>query len=519
MGIDAGNSRSDAASLRRHAEEQLKAQASAAGFSRNEDESQQLLYELQIHQIELEMQNAELRMARDGVEKALGRYANLYDFAPISYFTFDRNFNISAVNICGSGLLGVERSGLIGRNFGQFVAVDNSPAFAAFLNNVLTSQGKETCELSLLTGRRQLLFVQIEAVAVSSGQECLVAVIDMTERKQAEAENQRLASFLLMNPNPVLELAANGQMTFCNPAAKQILANAGYDNDISPLIPRDMPVILRNLQDKKAGQFIREIEINDSVFEELIYIAPPFQSVRIYTMDITERKRAEEKLEILNTELEAFNYTVSHDLRTPLTVINSYCQVIGELCCNSLDIKLKGYIREMYEGTLSMNRLINTLLDFSRVSRVEIHHDRVALSKMAEEVALELKKSDPESRVIFRIAPGITVDGDAGLLRVVLVNLIGNAWKYIGKREGAVIEFGVTEVEGKPACFIRDNGPGFDKAVAEKLFIPFQRLPGTEVEGNGIGLATVERIVRRHGGKVWAESEAGNGAAFFFTLE
>jgi signal transduction histidine kinase len=134
-------------------------------------------------------------------------------------------------------------------------------------------------------------------------------------------------------------------------------------------------------------------------------------------------------------------------------------------------------------------------------------------------VAAEFELAEPEQRVTFRISEKLTAEGDAGLLRVVLDNLIGNAWKHAGCREGAVIEFGVTEVEGKPTCFVRDNGPGFDMAHADKLFVPFQRLPGTSVEGHGIGLATVERIVRRHGGRVWAESEPGKGATFYFTLE
>jgi light-regulated signal transduction histidine kinase (bacteriophytochrome) len=232
-----------------------------------------------------------------------------------------------------------------------------------------------------------------------------------------------------------------------------------------------------------------------------------------------ELQKAHDELEAANIELEAFNFSVSHDLRSPLTAINGYCQVILKLCGNSIDEPCNGYLHEMYEGTLRMSRLIDTLLDFSRITRVEMGHDKVDLSRIAEELALGLKVSEPERRVTFRVAAGIEAGGDAGLLRVVLENLIGNAWKYTGNREGAVIEFGMTEVDGKPTCFVRDNGPGFDMAFADKLFIPFQRLPGTEVEGHGIGLATVERIVRRHGGRVWAESEPGGGATFLFTLK
>jgi signal transduction histidine kinase len=249
--------------------------------------------------------------------------------------------------------------------------------------------------------------------------------------------------------------------------------------------------------------------------------------------DITERKQAEEVIERLNTqlraraaeleaanqELEAFNYTVAHDLRKPLTTVNGYCQLIQELYGDKLDEQCRSYLQEAYDGTWRMNRLIDTLLDFSRVASIELHRGEVDLSAMAESVAAGLKLSEPARRVTFRIREGLAAIGDAGLLRVVLENLLGNAWKYTTMREEAVIEFGVMESNGQPAWFVRDNGPGFAPEYVDKLFIPFRRLPGAEeYRGFGIGLATVDRIVRRHGGRVWAEGEPGRGAAFWFTL-
>jgi PAS domain S-box-containing protein len=426
MGIDKDKSLSAAAELRRHAEERLQAKKAELQPPRIEEETQRLVHELEVHQIELEMQNAELRQARDGLEALLEKYTDLYDFAPVGFFTLDREGAISAVNLSGANLLGIERAQLVGRRFGLFVAVEIRPAFTAFLEKVFTSPAKEACEVALLKGGKHPLFVQIEAVAAASGQECRVAVIDISVRRQLE------------------------------------------------------------------------------------------ENLEILHTDLAARAA---ELEAANIELDAFNYSVSHDLRIPLTAINGYSQLVQELCGNRLDEQCKGYLREMYEGTLRMNRLIDTLLDFSQVTRIEMRRETVDLGKMAEEVVTGLKVSEPERRVTFRIAAGITAGGDAGLLRVVLDNLIGNAWKYSGKREETVIEFGVTEVAGKQACFVRDNGPGFDMAYAGKLFIPFQRLPGTNVEGYGIGLATVERIVRRHGGRVWAESKPGEGATFYFTLE
>ena len=225
------------------------------------------------------------------------------------------------------------------------------------------------------------------------------------------------------------------------------------------------------------------------------------------------------ELEAANLELEAFNYTVAHDLRNPLNVISSYCQMIKELYGDKLDEKCLHYIQLAYDGTLRMSQLIEALLNSSRLAHVELNRERVDLSSIFREVATELKGTEAARRVEIRIADGIVADGDANLLRVVLDNLLCNAWKYTAMREEAVIEFDATEIDGKPVYFVRDNGHGFDMADADKLFVPFQRLPGAEeYRGFGIGLATVERIIRRHGGKVWAEAEKGKGACFYFTL-
>jgi light-regulated signal transduction histidine kinase (bacteriophytochrome) len=234
-------------------------------------------------------------------------------------------------------------------------------------------------------------------------------------------------------------------------------------------------------------------------------------------MEHTRQKSID--LETANRELEAFNYTVAHDLRKPLTVINGSCQIIREMYGDKVDEKCKSYLQEAYDGTLNMNRLIDVLLNFSRMGHVEPRREAFDFSAMAHEVAAGLKLAEPERQVTFLIADGVSAEGDASLLRVVLDNLLGNALKYTGMREEAVIEFGTKKVDKRPAYYVRDNGTGFDMADADKLFIPFQRLPGAvECKGFGIGLATVERIIVRHGGQVWAEGEAGKGAIFYFTL-
>ncbi|HEY6838188.1 MAG TPA: CHASE3 domain-containing protein [Geobacteraceae bacterium] len=249
--------------------------------------------------------------------------------------------------------------------------------------------------------------------------------------------------------------------------------------------------------------------------------------------DITERKRAEEEIERLNTdlaaraaqleeanrELEAFNYSVAHDLRKPLTVINGYCQAIRELCGGGLSAECSGYLKEAYDGTLRMDGLIDALLNFSRMARIEPQRETVDLSRMAQEALAQLRLAEPQRRVTLRIAEGVMGDGDEGLLRVVLDNLLGNAWKFTCMRDEGIIEFGAEKRDGQLVFFVRDNGAGFAMADAEKLFAPFQRLPGAEVcKGFGIGLATVRRIIQRHGGRVWAEGAPDVGATFYFAL-
>lgn len=249
--------------------------------------------------------------------------------------------------------------------------------------------------------------------------------------------------------------------------------------------------------------------------------------------DITDRKRIEAalreseanlashalELEAANRELEAFNYTVSHDLRSPLTSIGGFCEVLLGLGKGHLDDQCKSIIRHICGTVRYMDQLIETLLNFSRLSQCKMTRAKVDLSAVAQAVAAQLKMRDPHRRVNFIIAGKVEVEGDAKLLREVLDNLMDNAWKYTGKQETAQIEFGVGEINGKTAYFVRDNGPGFDMTQADRLFIPFHRLHSREeYAGHGIGLSSAQRIIQRHGGRIWAEGEQGKGATFYFTL-
>ncbi|MDP3879495.1 MAG: PAS domain S-box protein [Dehalococcoidales bacterium] len=242
--------------------------------------------------------------------------------------------------------------------------------------------------------------------------------------------------------------------------------------------------------------------------------------------DITERKLAEEEvrkrtaeLEASNRELEAFSYSVSHDLRAPLRSMEGFSNALLEDYADKLDDRGRQYLKYVQESSDLMAQLIDDLLKLSRVTRSDMNYERVKLSEMAQKVLAQLEKSEPDREMILNIAPDITAYGDRNLLRLVLENLLGNAWKFSGKVSSPCIEMGTTEQNGKRAYFIRDNGVGFDMEYADKLFKPFQRLhKSTEFAGTGIGLATVQRIINRHGGKVWADSKVGEGTTFYFTL-
>jgi PAS domain S-box-containing protein len=371
---------------------------------------------------------------------------------------------------------------------------------------------------------------------------------EIAERKQAEAalrESEQRFRTLAAATFEGIAIIESGRFLDVNEQFAQL---SGYE--LSELIhmkladllpPEELDRVLVNIYSGRESYLEHEMLCKDGSRRIVEAHGKPVdqkdqsgRNLRISAVrDITERKRAEAEikqlntdlasraaeLEAANTELEAFNHTVAHDLRQPLNLISMCCQSIKLLSGDQLNDECMGYVQNAYKATLRMDRLISALLNFSRMGRVEPRRETVDLGMAAHEVSRSLQLTEPERQVDFRIADGIMANCDANLLLTVLDNLLGNAWKYSRMREKAVIEFGVSDIGGVPTYFVRDNGEGFDKGDADKLFTPFKRLPGAEKsKGFGIGLATVERIIQKHGGKVWAESELDKGATFYFTL-
>ncbi len=277
---------------------------------------------------------------------------------------------------------------------------------------------------------------------------------------------------------------------------------------------------------KDGHEFPVEISLSPLQTDEGILIS---SSIR----DVTDRKNAEAQIQVLNwdlqrrnadlmvvnKELESFSYSVSHDLRSPLRAIDGFSLALLEDCAPKLTAEEKSHLERIRAATTRMGHLIDDVLSLARTARRELVTEDVNLSEYAREIKEELAGTDPKRQVSWSIEPGIMARGDKTLLRMMLQNLLGNAWKFTAQKSPAEIEFGAEQSNGDKVLFVRDNGAGFDMRYADKLFGVFQRFhdPG-EYAGTGIGLATVQRVVHRHGGRIWAESEVGKGSTFRFVL-
>lgn len=296
--------------------------------------------------------------------------------------------------------------------------------------------------------------------------------------------------------------------------------------------PDDRAVTLAQRAKLAAGAptvaFENRFHCKDGSYRWLSWVSGPDSAGTMYSMarDVTEARRmqgelaqAKDAADVVNRELESFSYSVAHDLRAPLRSIDGFSQALLEDCAEKLGTEGKRYLSYIRESAQHMARLIDDLLGLSKVTRSELHFEDVDISSLAHAANTRIQRSEPKRHVTVVIEDGLRGVGDPRLLAVILDNLFGNAWKFTGKRDDGRIEFGATSEDGHPVYFVRDNGAGFDMAFANKLFGVFQRLhSASEFEGTGVGLATVQRVVGRHGGRVWAEGEVDRGATFYFTL-
>ena len=407
-----------------------------------------------------------------------------------------------------------------------------------------------------LTTERGGSHIEITASPLRDGNGKIIAGIevvrDISRHVQAEEALKHHAQFLqtLIDtiPYPVFYKDASFAFLGCNQAFEEstgLSRSRVVGRRVHDLLPADLAEIydltdrqiLQNpgVQTYESVLFCGNGELRDAIFKKATYVDSEgaVAGIVCVVVDITERKMAETAirdlnedlarkatdLEAANRELESFSYSITHDLRKPLTIIYTAAQALRDECRIDGDETAAYFIQTICDGSRRMEELIEALQILTHVSRSEMVVATVDLSQLVEEISADLRLMAPERNIDVEIAPCITAVGDPRLLRVLLENLLGNAWKYTGKCREARISFGLAQTPLGEAYFVRDNGTGFDMARAVELFKPFVRLHNArEFPGTGVGLATVYRIVERHGGRVWAESAAGSGATFYFTL-
>jgi len=409
--------------LRRRAEERLIKKGKGLPGEKPGDlpadiEMQRLVQELKIHQIELEMQNEELRRARDEAEMEREKYIDIYDFAPVGYCTLDPDGIILRSNLTAARILGIERSRLIGHLFRIHISGDFYATFEEFLKKTFERETTESCEVMFQNRAGEPRFVQLEARLSEDGKKCRLAMIDITDRKRGEAA--------------------------------------------------------------------------------------------------LERTR---QLESINQELESFSFSVSHDLRTPLRAIDGYFRMFLKKYGSTINEDAMHMIEVIRSNTARMNVLIEALLTFSKVQKGCPDILEIDMDTLAREVWNEIQAVNREREFEVKITKLQPISGDRDLIRQAFLNLISNAVKFTKNRARGIIEISSYAENGNVVYCIGDNGAGFDMAYYNKLFGLFRRLHSDEeFEGTGIGLALVQRIINRHGGRVWAEGEVGKGAKFYFSL-
>ena len=545
-------------------------------------EPQKLLQELQIHQIELEMQNEELRRTQEELEASRERYFDLFELAPVGYCTISEKGLILEANLTAATLLGVARGALIRQPLSLFIAAEDQAIYDRCSNELFEKGAPQNCELRMVKKVGTKLWVHLTVITAQDDHGatvCRAVMSDITTQKILE-ETQ---SFLLSHNYPEKDFFASlarylarslGMDYVCidrllgeRQTARTVAIhfdgkfqdNVAYalkdtpcgdavgrticcfHENVRRLFPRD-----RIMQEMGAESYIgttlwnskgqpigliaalsRKPLVNQPLAEAILKL------VAVRASNEMERSQAEEQvkdlnerlerqvaeLNAINKELESFSYSVSHDLRTPLRAIDGYSRMILRQQGDQFDENTRRQFDVIRDNAKMMGQLIDDLLAFSRLGRQALSLTKLNMEALTRGVWEELKTIHPDKPMILKIDHLPPGTGDRSLIKQVLINLLSNAIKFTRVREAPLVEVGGTGAETENVYFVRDNGVGFDMRYHDKLFGVFQRLHGaTDYEGTGVGLAIVQRIIQRHGGRIWAESEIDKGAAFYFSL-
>jgi PAS domain S-box-containing protein len=500
------------------------------------------------------------KRARHALEQSEQRYRMLFEACPLPIFVRDNvTFRFLAANDAAVRLYGYSRA-----EFLQMSSLDIRPEEdrEQYVDE-LRSRDPSLTHVSVRKHvTKQGRVMEVEATVcpfIYEGHPTTLAVMnDITERRKAEAALARERSllrlvidnvpdniyvkdrelrYLLVNEAGVAVRGLSGEADLIGRTAFDFYppdVAAQFDAEDKTVIETGTPIVDRQrhevtLSGERKWYMGTKVPLRDEdgsiigvvgVGRDITELKRSAEVIRKLNTELEQRViERTAQLEAANKELESFAYSVSHDLRAPLRSIDGFSQALLEDYQDELDKTGKEYLKRVLNASQRMASLIDDLLALSRITRSEMQREPVDLSSLAREIVAELRKEEPQRKVEVQIAPRLKADADANLMRIALQNLLQNAWKFTGRTSSARIEFGSEKQSGMRVFYVRDNGVGFDMDYVERLFGAFQRLhKDTDFPGTGIGLATVRRIVRRHGGEIWAEGTVGAGATFYFTL-
>ena len=479
-------------------------------------------------------------------KKADEKFRSLLESAPDAMVIASQDGRIQLVNAQTERMFGYSRDELLGqwvellmpdryrqRHSGHRAGYFSEPKARAMGSNLeLYGRRKDGSEFPIE--------ISLSPLQADGGILVSSAIRDISERRKAEEQRYRLAAIVDSSDDAIIGKTLDGIVTSWNQGARRIF---GYTAE--EIVGQPGSVLVPAGRETEEEETARHLARGDAAEIDTVRLRKDGREIHVsvttspirnaagkpigvsnVVRDINERRRAEEALalakdaaEAANRELESFSYSVAHDLRAPLRGMNGFAQVLLDDYSDKLDADGKEWLGLILANAQQMGALIDALLALARLSRSELHHEVVDLSSVFRAVAAELASAEPGRSVELVVEDHLTADVDPMLARALFENLLANAWKFTSKVPRARIELGVTEKNGARAVFVKDNGAGFDMAYASKLFGAFQRLHSAEdFPGTGIGLATVQRIVRRHGGRVWAEGVVDGGATFYFTF-
>ncbi len=539
--------------LRKRAEDLLRGKTEdLQGLSIKDARS--LIQELQVHQIELEMQNEELRTAQRELEESRNRFSDLYDFAPVGYFTFDKNGLIIEVNLTAANKLGVERSFLIKKPFSLFIFTGSKDVFYLHLRNVFRTGARQTCELKLVDKKGVQFDVQLESLSVPDGKGnysyCRSAITDITERKRTgEAVSKALAyaeSVIDTIREPLMILDSHQRVQKVNTAFYKMFkipVEDTKDRSVYELgnglwnIPQLKELLEKIIPGKSQFQgFEVEMEFPEIGKKVMLLNACRLnragaEMILLAIEDITERKKLEElrfeseRLISANKARSEFLTIMSHELRTPLTAVIGYTIILEGMTQGELNKKQKLFVDNILKSSKHLLDLINNILDLAKIEagKLDLVVEEISVPVTINEILKIIKENASEHNIILKkeFDPELkSIKADRRALKQIIFNLLSNAIKF-SKQEGGIVSVSAKREGDMVRISVSDTGIGIKEKELPRLFQKFEQLDSgisRKYEGTGLGLAITKQLVEMHGGKITVKSKYGKGSTFSFLL-